>query len=292
MVDQSLSPTRPWIGNAWGAPDNWIGGVKLLVLGMSAHDSSYDDGEVLTRQYFVDKLGNALPKDYFVSTVERFIAYNDNWRLYKVITGLLAGKSASAVSAAERYAIWNSVAFFNYVPGIAASYSRQRVPPPEMLRAGAACFDKFVGEHAPQAVLVCGISHTWHWLLKGMGYRGEPWRLSFYETPSTVMIPIQHPSTAFSYAKWRPVLDFLLREAKARFIEKTKVPCQTVDWAEVGVFDTIEEATARAVEELRAAGFGSANIHQMHDDFVVMIYADEEAGKIKARDLTARDGGQ
>jgi hypothetical protein len=35
---------RPWIGNHWGDPANIFGGVKLLVLGVSAHATEFPVG--------------------------------------------------------------------------------------------------------------------------------------------------------------------------------------------------------------------------------------------------------
>ena len=191
---------EPWLGNNWGTPNNIFNGVKLWVLGESGHSDE-------------DQIGDQ-PSNYLKETVEIFLTKRPAYRFHTILTTLLAGEEAAwKVSDERRRAVWESIGFCNYVPVIAAQYSREK-PTPEMFKNGTNSFAAILQKYEPQAILVCGFN-TWGWMWWGRGGQERPW-----ETPSPCWIGpaiagrIKHPSTGFVYAKWRPVLDQLLLDAR------------------------------------------------------------------------------
>jgi hypothetical protein len=57
----------PWIGPKWGDPANFLGGVKLLVLGDSTHASEYAVG--------------TSPDTLTFDTVTQFLDKGEKWRV-------------------------------------------------------------------------------------------------------------------------------------------------------------------------------------------------------------------
>ena len=191
---------RPWIGERWGDAENLLGGVKLLILGESTHAQESPIG--------------ASPENFLIDTVKQFLEHCEKWRFYSVLTAFVANKELNQLTPDDRQTVWASVAFFNYVPGVAAQFSRER-PTDAMFEAGAEPFLAFVRCYSPEAVLVCG-KCTWYWLLKGLGYEGRSWETPFYDVNGISMTCVTHPSAGFSYGQWRPVLDELLDRARTR----------------------------------------------------------------------------
>ena len=181
---------KPWIGEQWNTSDNRFG-TRLLVLGESSHSAE-------------DSIGS-FPPNLITETVSGFLEGKYRPRFHTVLTTLLSGRdSSSEVSAEERQNIWRSLAFVNFVPGVAAMYSRER-PTNKMFAAGANGLREFMRTYEPRAILVCGYN-LWGWVNWGMISReGKPW-----EVPSPSLIgsawaaKIKHPSTGFSYQRWRP----------------------------------------------------------------------------------------
>jgi hypothetical protein len=191
---------KPWIGENWGTPSNPISGVRLLVLGESAHAEEYEIG--------------TQPENLLIETVLQFLERGEKWRFYRNLTALLADKDAAELTSVETRCVWDAIAFFNYVPVIAANWPRQR-PAKEMFEAGRAPLLDFVQKESPDAILVCGME-TWWWILRGIGYDGKSWETPIYEIYGIPAGCVQHPSSAFSRATWRPIVDDLLNRARSR----------------------------------------------------------------------------
>jgi hypothetical protein len=193
---------RPWIGSRWGDHENLLAGVKLLILGESAH-SEQDERW-------------SQPPDLLERVIQKYVAERPNYRFHTVLTALLAGANASwQITPEQRREVWDSVAFCNYVPVVAARYSRER-PTPEMFKAGVPYFAHILDTHKPQAVLACGFN-TWGWLMWGLSNgAGKPWEVpSPQRIGPAIAARIKHPSTGFSYGNCRPVVDDLVQRARA-----------------------------------------------------------------------------
>jgi hypothetical protein len=191
---------RPWVGNLWGQTNNLLHGFKLLVLGESAHSQE-------------DAIGSE-PEDYIITTV-RMVLGGSRWKFYNKITALLADKPAHNLQPADFDQVWESIAFFNYVPVIAASGPEAR-PTEEMFARGASPLLDFITDKQPDGILVCGKENWWH-VLSGAGLdpkKDEYWAqpVSIHGTPATF---IKHPSSSFNATHWRSAVDNLLARTLA-----------------------------------------------------------------------------
>jgi hypothetical protein len=174
-------------------------GVKLLVLGESAHATEYPVG--------------ATPESFLVDTVRQFLDNDEKWRFYRILTCLLANTVARELTEKARRDVWASGAFFSFVPGIAAEFSRRR-PPPKMFEDGKEPFLTFLRDKKPEAILVCGCD-TWYWALKSVGFeREETWALSSYHFEHIPMI---------SSSVWRPQLQCFATHFENAFEAASKV---------------------------------------------------------------------
>ena len=98
---------EPWVGEQYGKPGNVLGGGRLLVLGESHY--THDAAQVGTSE--PDGTKDAVG-DY---------ALPHNQKTFRNITAVLAGKAPRELSLPEVEAIWNAIAFYNYVPTYVAS---------------------------------------------------------------------------------------------------------------------------------------------------------------------------
>lgn len=194
---------KPWEGTKWGKAGNMVGGIRLLVVGESAHAEEYPIGSA--------------PAYLLRTTVSDYISSDSNWRFYRIVTALLTEKNTADIEKHERAAAWQSVAFVNYVPVVAANYSRER-PSREMFKQGAQPFRKLLDRLSPEAILVLGVD-TWGWMMQGLELPGNHWdkpKTPFALVGEAVAARLIHPSRGFSYKEWRPVFHELLARAKAR----------------------------------------------------------------------------
>src|SRR5436309_2643509 len=103
---------EPWEGSKWGQAGNEVEGVRLLIVGESGHAAEHE--------------GGSAPPDHLCATVRKYINENPNWRFYRIVTALLTRKTTAEIDERRRAGAWESVAFCNSVPVIAANYSRKR----------------------------------------------------------------------------------------------------------------------------------------------------------------------
>ena len=125
-------------------------------------------------------------------------------------------KNTAEIDEQRRAGAWESVAFCNYVPVVAAHYSRER-PGREMFVRGAQRFREVLDRLEPGAVAVFGFQ-TWGWMMHGMAVPGKHWdepATPFAQVDRAIAARICHPSRGFSYERWRPVFHELLERAKA-----------------------------------------------------------------------------
>ena len=185
---------QPWVGTTYGQADNALGGRRLMILGESHHSGA------------PDAVGTCDPD--FTRMVVRELALEGRHPFFAKLSGLIDGRPRWQISDQENAALWQSLMFYNYVPVIAAAWSRE-APTDEMFRAGASLLPQVIAEHKPQAILVCG-GRLWWWVLKGIGHPGKPNETQFVDLHGVPAAHIRHPSAGFSYDRWRPVYRELL----------------------------------------------------------------------------------
>lgn len=190
----------PWLRPEFGRADNVLGGVRLLVLG----ESHYCDGD---DAHLVGKFRSG----FTTEVVEKY-ALAEPQRFFTALSSLIAGRPKHELSASELGAIWDAVAFYNYVPRCIAKNAR---PNAQEWRDGAAPFRALLAREKPNAVLVCGYD-LWWWMVQGASSESlkEPWTLDFYDVHGVPCARMQHPSRAFAWQKWRPTLDALMARAR------------------------------------------------------------------------------
>jgi len=126
---------EPWIGPSFG--DGELGARRLLVLGEAHYSERAED-------------------DYSDLTKDLIRDIRDGRRALPFFTKIAALVATLAPAGPDPRTTWDSIAFYNYVQGFAASAARIR-PSLAMWRAGAAPFGQVLRTVRPQHVLVCGV---------------------------------------------------------------------------------------------------------------------------------------
>lgn len=194
----------PWVGNKFGNSGNIIGGVRVLILGES-HYCSPDKPELVG---LYESNGTQI-------TVEEYTT-KARHPFFSKLTSVISGRDRNSLNSSEMREVWESVAFYNYIPRYVAVESR--VPPSnEDFQAGAAMLPSVLDTHDIEAILVCGY-RLWWWLLKGTaeGYAGDPQQAAFHDVGPALAARMMHPSAGFSWPKWRPMVETLLAKVKER----------------------------------------------------------------------------
>lgn len=196
----------PWVGERFGS-EGPLASRRLLILGESHHAEEHEVGAVvpeMTRDVF---------KQYRRGPWTRWMRTLDN------VAAAVTGRSKRLLGPDGVRTFWDQVAFYNYVPVVAAPYARQ-APTPEHVALGAPFFDQLLEELQPGAVIVCGY-RLWPTITASHvdGYADNPWRPS---TPFAAIgksgIPalrMAHPSTGFSPSAWHPLINDLIGRAAA-----------------------------------------------------------------------------
>ena len=195
----------PWIGPDFGKRGNALNGKRLLVVAESHHASGPEHA-----------IGTTVP-DFTIGVVETYKTEpREGWmRTFDNIAAAISDRSKPELGREGVNRIWDSIAFYNYVPVFAATAARQR-PTVEMFRLGEQPFRRAVDQVKPDAILVGGY-RTWDWLIY---HQADPIHHKPVD-PAQPFIPLarvggltamrmKHPSTAFSPAEWRPFIRRLL----------------------------------------------------------------------------------
>lgn len=193
---------HPWIGTQFGSADSHISSKRLLVLGESHHAEEHPIGAIVPN----------MTRDVF--DMYRSGPWYRWMRTFDNIAAAVTGRRKADLGAAGVRAFWDEVAFYNYVPVVAASAARQR-PSPAHFGRGEEPFRRLLAELHPGAVIVCGYD-LWARMIRthAPGYADNPWRpascfarLGEADIPALRMV---HPSTAFSPPRWTPLIRDLL----------------------------------------------------------------------------------
>ncbi|MCV0415152.1 MAG: hypothetical protein K5831_09760 [Brevundimonas sp.] len=195
----------PWVGPKFGDKDNAIGGFRLLVVGESHHA----DGPGY-------EIGTIHP-DFTVGVVEAY--QSDPWqrwmKTFDNIAAAVGGRSKSEAGREGMNAVWDSIAFYNYIPVIAATAARKELPTQEMFIAGVEPFRRAVATVKPDAIVVAGY-RLWDEIV----YRHADSEHHRPVDASNPFVPLAdvggllalrmiHPSTAFSPSRWHPLIQRL-----------------------------------------------------------------------------------
>lgn len=193
----------PWIGNDWGNNKNILKGNRLLVLG----ESHYCNPD---KPHLIGQCDPGTTKE----VVEQY-AIRESHRFFTGITQVVSGKSKWSMTQLEVEDIWNSIAFYQYVPVFVASEARIR-PSYSMFLAGAEPFQAIIAAHKPDAILVCGYQLWWQVLKSSPGgFSGNPDTTPFHPLGGVLAARMKHPSAGFSSVLWHPVLlELLMRTTK------------------------------------------------------------------------------
>lgn len=194
---------KPWVGEHFGSPDHPLGSKRLLVLGESHHSRTHPVG--------------SLHPTMTVDTVNHFrTAERASWmRTFDNIAAAIAGRSKPQLGRAGVNAIWDQIAFYNYVPVVAAPASRNR-PSVDYFALGAEPFRTMLDALQPRAIVVCGYE-LWARIIPrhASDYTDNAWHPSTpfasigeRRVPALRMV---HPSTAYSPSRWSPLIADLMQ---------------------------------------------------------------------------------
>jgi hypothetical protein len=169
---------EPWIGEKYWASNSF--GLRVLVLG----ESHYDRDQVPCSTYTTE-------------VVERNVKHG-RAAFFTKISKVLLNLDEQMPSDEERSAIWDEIAFYNYIQEFVSEGTRVR-PSHEMWGHGDKAFFEILEHLKPQVLLVLGIELGWH----------------LPAIPASIAVcNIQHPSTGFSYKKWNPLFAEALANAR------------------------------------------------------------------------------
>lgn len=193
---------KPWVGPTYGEPSNFLGGVRLLVLGESHYCNENE----------LEKVGTCDPG--FTQMVVNMHAFKRGAPFFTKLTQVVAGQTWGEIETVR--SLWNSIAFYNYVPVFVATRPQVR-PKDEMFRAGREPFQDVLRDLEPEAILVTGYE-LWNWLIWGLpeGKGTKPWTMPFHEIGTATAGRMKHCSAGFSWAKERPVVEEILQRARMR----------------------------------------------------------------------------
>lgn len=200
---------EPWIGQHYGAPENFLKGKRVLILGESHHSSSDPVGSCqpnLTREVMT----------YYATGQQR-----GGWcRTLDNVAWAVSGKTPSELAQPKRrgeMAVWDAMAFYNYIPVILAEGSRGDRPSSDLWLKAKDPFGEVLKQLAPEVIVVCGYQ-MFPWVIRNNfpSYAEHPWdfhgdRLDF-EDGQIRVVRMVHPSTAFSHRKWHSVLKAALSD--------------------------------------------------------------------------------
>lgn len=183
---------EPWEGPAYRQADNIFGGRRLLVLGESHYTNKPEE------------VGSSWP-DYTQWCVRRFPINGESNPFYDNVARILIDVSQQTEFAQHRRRVWNSIAYFNFVPVCIDGRSRSeggngRRPTKGMFQQGSKSFLPVIRNLDPEAIIVCGLE-TWDWVAHELdGFLGKPRDVIYYDDGRYLFSRIHHPS----YQKFKP----------------------------------------------------------------------------------------
>ena len=180
--DIPLVHFQPWIGSKYQSGNRF--GKRVLVLGESHYEPDLNlDGPGYTRY-----------------VVQRHVYQERTARFFTMVPNVLMQMGAGQhLSDEDRGAVWQEIAFYNYVQELVGNAARQR-PTRDMWRAAELPFLNVLQALEPDLVLVLG---------RALKNHVPP-------LPAHVTrCEIHHPSSGFSYARWNPVVAAALATANA-----------------------------------------------------------------------------
>ena len=155
---------EPWKGDLFGKAENAFGGLKVLVLGESTHDANLKIGDVRT---FLTKL-----------TVQGFLDGAD-WHFYTRVTAVLdaaaqnSGPAVQKGASERRSRLWQSLAFSNVIPVVAANFPGER-PSKSLFHLCSPFLEDVFDDMEPDVVMVFG-KEAWGWVNWALVHRRAAW---------------------------------------------------------------------------------------------------------------------
>ncbi|WP_457940823.1 hypothetical protein [Mesorhizobium sp. 10J20-29] len=195
----------PWVGNKFGSGNDPIGAKRILVVG----ESHYDDYEERVGQEVPEMTRDAMRLYESRPAGKRWVRTFDN------VAWAVSGKNRIELEANGKRGeldVWNSLAFYNYIPVVLAKSARSTRPTSQQFRDGQRHFETVLSEVRPQILLVCGYE-LFPWVIRNhyAGYDGDPWSftgewIDLPHQPPVRAVRMLHPSAAFSSKTWHGVI--------------------------------------------------------------------------------------
>lgn len=193
----AYQPFLPWVGPRYAS--DGLGGVRLLLLGESHYGGEGDSHPEFTR---------AVIRDWALPGRDRYFG-----RVARLVLGLAPGAPLTDVA---RQSFWESIAFYNYVPGLVGATPRVR-PSAEQWSAGIAPLRNVLADLRPQSMLVLG-RELWDHVVGLEPHATDPAlrQMPLPNGGSALAAAVRHPSApGFRYAVWRPLVERLLEPSHA-----------------------------------------------------------------------------
>jgi hypothetical protein len=184
---------EPWIGQRHS---EGFAGRRVLLLGES---------------HYLDADGYE-PRNFTSGVIQRWAIKGPTAPYFTRICRLMLGGPIPSLT--ERTTFWDSVVFYNYVQAWVGTGPRQR-PTPANWATGEPGLRSVMTAYSPEVMIVLGADLWWH---VAQTIAHQPGKiLGTFSSGQTMIAAIDHPSSGFSYARWRPVVD-------AAFVRPTNQP--------------------------------------------------------------------
>lgn len=185
---------KPWVGKDYSKA---YYGKRVLVLGESHYCPEGEERETITQDVIKGLFDSDAEFEGYMNTFTKFVRALDG----------------SDVERTEQEEVWQRVMFYNYVQE-AMTYARV-APTAEQFRASDEAFFELLETYRPEAVIVWG--KRLYNNLPQTGEQGpdvldvETWTYRLNDGTIVRLLPITHPSAAFSHAKWHKVIEAFLK---------------------------------------------------------------------------------
>lgn len=172
-------------------------GKRLLVLGESHYCPEGEERETITQEVITGLFDVDAEFEGYMNTFTKFVRALDG----------------SDVGRTEQEKVWQRVMFYNYVQE-AMTYARV-APTAEQFRASDEAFFELLETYRPEAVIVWG--KRLYNNLPQTGEQGpdvldvETWTYRLNDGTIVRLLPITHPSAAFSPTGWHKVIKEFLK---------------------------------------------------------------------------------